>query len=135
MGRVSGPVLDRIDLCVELRPVDVMSLQSVEQGESSGRIRERVKAARELQKERFRGTQYRFNSDIQASDVERFCHLNAGERACMERLYKSLSLSARAFHRVLKTARTIADLEGSENILEDHLLEAAFYRPSQEYWG
>lgn len=134
MGRVSGPILDRIDLCVELQPVDVLSLRG-SRGEGSKTIRQRVLRARELQEKRFKGTSYRFNADIEAADIERYCPLGRAEQACMEQLYHSLQLSARAFHRILKVARTIADLEGAEKIGVEHLMEASFYRPDSEYWG
>ncbi|MCM1045895.1 MAG: YifB family Mg chelatase-like AAA ATPase [Candidatus Gastranaerophilales bacterium] len=134
MGKVSGPIMDRIDLCVELRPVEFAGLHAGKRGESSQCIRERVLAARKRQKERFEGSGYRFNSDIQASDVERCCFLGKKEQSCAEQIYDSLQLSARSYHRLLKVARTIADLEGAEEIREEHLLEAACYRPVQEYW-
>lgn len=134
MGKVSGPILDRIDLCVELQAVDIASLKNCKKSESSGRIRERIIVAREIQKERFRGTKYRFNGDIEAADMERFCALGEKEQQCMEQLYQSLNLSARAYHRILKVARTIADLAEAKEITVEHLLEASFYRPAQEYW-
>ena len=134
MGKVSGPILDRVDLCVELQPVDVVSLKGGRRGESSGAVRGRVLKARKRQEKRFQGTACRFNADIEVSDIERFCPLGAEELNCMERLYDSLKLSARAFHRILKVARTIADLSDAEQIGVEHLLEASFYRPSLEYW-
>lgn len=134
MGRVSGPILDRIDLCVELQTVDIASLKNGKKGENSERIRERVIGAREIQKKRFRGTSYRFNGDVEPADLETFCVLGEKEQQYMDQLYRSLNLSARAYHRVLKVARTIADLAEAEEITVDHLLEASFYRPAQEYW-
>lgn len=134
MGRVSGPILDRIDLCVELHPVDIASLKGREPSEGSADIRRRVVRARERQKDRFRGSGYRFNGDIEASGIDRYCALGKEEQDCMEQLYHSLKLSARAYHRILKVARTIADLEEKEQIGTEHLLEAACYRPSMEYW-
>lgn len=134
MGKVSGPILDRIDLCVELHPVDLAGLKKRAGEESSEDIRERVMRAREWQKDRFAGSGYRFNGDIEASCIDRYCELGKEEQACMEQLYYSLKLSARAYHRILKVARTIADLAGKEKIDTDHLLEAACYRPSLEYW-
>lgn len=134
MGRVSGPILDRIDLCVELQAVDIASLRNCNKNENSERIRERVVRARELQKERFQGTKYQFNGEIEAADMEKFCVLGEKEQQYMEQLYRSLDLSARAYHRILKVARTIADLAEAEEIKVEHLLEAAFYRPAQEYW-
>lgn len=134
INRVSGPILDRIDLCVELQTVDILSKNATKE-ESSTAIRKRVAKARRMQEQRFRGTAYRFNSDIQAADMERFCELGSKERKVVEHLYYSLKLSARAYHRILKVARTIADMEGVEKIQEAHLLEAACYRPAQEYWN
>lgn len=134
MGKVSGPVLDRIDLCVELQAVDIKSLKGRKKSESSETIRKRVMKARERQEKRFFGTAYRFNADIEAADIESFCSLGKQEQQYMEQLYQSLQLSARAYHRILKVARTIADLEGTAQIGVEHLLEAAFYRPAQEYW-
>ena len=133
MSRVSGPILDRIDLCVELQPVDIQGLKGP-RAESSEELRLAVVEARKRQKERFEGMKYRFNGDIEAADMERFCGLGSKEQALLERLYHSLQLSARAYHRILKVARTIADLEGSDVIREEHLLEAACYRPGEEVW-
>ena len=94
-----------------------------------------MERARQIQRERFRGTSTRFNGDIEVSAMERYCGLGEEEQRCMERLYASLQLSARAYHRILRVARTIADLEGVEEIGVPHLMEASFYRPSTEYWG
>ncbi len=135
MGKVSGPILDRIDLCVELAAVDYDSLKSRAKAESSAEIRGRVERARRIQEERFRGTSTRFNGDIEVSAMERYCGLGEEQQRCMERLYGSLQLSARAYHRILRVARTIADLEGVEEIGTAHLMEASYYRPSMEYWG
>ena len=135
MGKVSGPILDRIDLCVELKTVDYASLKDKTGGESSADIRKRVEMARQRQKERFAGTGWRFNGDIEVSAIEKYCALGEEEQSCMERLYTSLQLSARAYHRILRVARTIADLDGAEEIRTNHLMEASFYRPSLKYWG
>ena len=133
MSRVSGPILDRIDLCVELQPVDILKL-SGKRAESSATIRKQVAAARKMQEKRFQRTDYRFNGDVEAADIEHFCGLGTEEQKTMEQLYHSLQLSARAYHRILKVARTIADLSGSEAIKSEHLLEAACYRPALDYW-
>ena len=134
LGKISGPILDRIDLCVELQALDIRSLRGTERGESSRQIRERVIRARKRQAQRFAGTDYRFNGDIRAGDVERFCPLSREGRQCMEDLFQKLKLSARAYHRILKVARTIGDLAGEEHIKKEHLLEAACYRPASDYW-
>ena len=134
MRRVSGPILDRIDLCVELQPVDIRELKSRKKPESSASIRERVLRARRCQEQRFQGTSRRFNADMEVSDIEKYCVLRKEEQAFMEKLYCSLQLSARSYHRILKVARTIADLEGQETLGVEQLLEASCYRPSLEYW-
>ncbi len=135
MGKVSGPILDRIDLCVELQAVNYASLKTKARGEGSAEIRRRVERARRIQEDRFKDTGYRFNGDIEAAAMEKYCALGQEEQGCMERLYNSLQLSARAYHRILRVGRTIADLDGEEQIGVQHLMEAAFYRPSMEYWG
>ncbi|MCI8529759.1 MAG: YifB family Mg chelatase-like AAA ATPase [Lachnospiraceae bacterium] len=135
MGRISGPILDRIDLCVELQSVDFFSLKERYKEESSEEIRKRVSRARQCQKDRFEGTNYRFNADIEASAIGKYCTIGEEEQQCMEQLYSSLQLSARAYHRILRVARTIADLEQTDKIKVEHLMEASFYRPSLEYWG
>lgn len=134
LGKISGPILDRIDLCVELQPVDILHLQNTVPSMSSEEMRRRILRAREIQAERFMGTDCRFNGNIQTVDMEKYCELGAEEIKVMEQMYQSLQLSARVYHRILKTARTIADLEESEKICKEHLLEAACYRPSEKYW-
>ena len=136
MGRVSGPLLDRIDLCVEIQPVDAVSLRKTEHatGESSASIRKRVMSARSMQEERFQDSSYHFNADVEAVDMDKFCALGAAEQKCMEQLYESLRLSVRAYHRIRRVARTIADLAGEKEIQKEHLMEAACFRPAREYW-
>ncbi|MGN0401381.1 MAG: YifB family Mg chelatase-like AAA ATPase [Acetatifactor sp.] len=134
MGKVSGPILDRIDLCVELQPVNITGRKESQRAETSREIRQRVLEARERQALRFQGTKCRFNGDIEAADMEKYCRLGVREQEFMEQLYQSLKFSARAYHRILKVARTVADLEGKDEIGTEELLEASFYRPSSEYW-
>ncbi|MCM1100869.1 MAG: YifB family Mg chelatase-like AAA ATPase [Clostridium sp.] len=128
-GRISGPIVDRIDLWVELQPVELSGLQTTGDEETTQRIRGRVENARARQQERFAGGSYRFNADIQAADMDRFCSLGSKEKRIMEQLYDGLRLGARAYHRILRVARTIADLAGADEIREEDLLEAAVYRP------
>lgn len=130
-SKVSGPIMDRIDLWVELQPVELAGLQTGHPAEATANIRERVERARKVQEKRFRDSCYRFNADIKAGDLEKYCLLGEGEKKLMEQLYTGLQLSARGYHRILKVARTIADLDSSENIREMHLLEAAGYRPGE----
>ena len=135
LGRISGPVLDRIDLCVEILPVNITKLRRPG-GESSAVIRERVMKARKLQEARFLGTNCHFNGEIASADMERYCALGKKEQKVMEQAYESLQFSARGYHRILRVARTIADLAGEERIREEHLLEAICYRSGDRiYWG
>mgnify|MGYP005768434775 FL=1 len=134
LGKVSGPVLDRIDLCVELHPVDILHIQNTGMEMCSEDMKRQILSARKRQEERFEGTDCRFNGDIPSAQIEKYCVLGEEERKIMEQLYHTLQLSARAYHRILKTARTIADLEEQEQITGEHLLEAACYRPSEIYW-
>lgn len=127
-NKLSGPLLDRIDMYVETSRVDLSRLQSDGKEESTEIIRKRVAAARKRQEKRFRNKPYSFNSEMSVSDIEHFCILGKQERQLMELAYTRLKLSARTYHRVLKVARTIADLEGSERICEKHISEALAYR-------
>ncbi len=127
-NRLSGPLLDRIDMYVETSRVDLMKLQGAGKEESTETIRKRVKKARKIQEERFQKMNYAFNSEMRAVDMEMFCSLGSTEKKLMELAYSRLKLSARTYHRVLKVARTIADLEGSVRIREEHISEALVYR-------
>ncbi len=136
LNRVSGPILDRMDICVEAMPMAFADMTSGRAEETSAQVRERVMAARKRQERRFAGTKLHFNADMGAGDVKRYCALGKAELAYMERMFAALQLSARAYHRILKVARTIADLGGSDRIGEMHLAEAICYRQSDhKYWN
>ena len=126
-GRLSGPLLDRIDLIVEVQPVAITDLATAEQGESSAAVRARVLAARERQTSR-PGRAGRLNAVLHGRSFDRLCALDEASRRLLERSAERLHLTARGFHRVLKVARTIADLAGEANIRTDHLAEALQYR-------
>lgn len=135
LSRVSGPLLDRFDLRVEVRAVETDKLLQKSRGESSARIRSRVEAARAMAEERFRGSGIRFNGEMSAGSLERFCRLEETARAQLVRASKLFSLSGRACHKVLRTARSIADLDGSETVGVAHVNEAVYYRTSADrYW-
>lgn len=134
-NRLSGPLLDRMDMYVETSRIELEKLQSMGQGESSGEIRRRVMEARAVQEERFRGKSYSFNGDMEPRELERSCALGETEKRLMELAYRRLDLSARTYHRVLKVARTIADLGHSERIREEHLSEALAYRFTERTYG
>lgn len=133
LRRVSGPILDRMDICVEAQPVAFREIAGQRRAESSAQVRERVIRARMLQSERFAGTGIRFNSDMKAADVDKYCTLGKKEQDFMEKMFAAMQLSARGYHRIIKVARTIADLEGSEAIGEEHLAEAICYRQMEVF--
>lgn len=128
LSHISGPILDRIDLSVEACRVEVSQLQSGKRGESSESMRKKVMMARKKQEMRYQGSRYRFNSELSVGDLEKYCHLEKEEMEMVEKLFGTLELSARAYHKLLKVARTIADLEQSERILKEHLMEAVCYQ-------
>lgn len=127
--RVSGPLLDRIDIYVEAPRVPYEKLNSMRPGEDSATIRRRVVAARQVQTQRFHGTRLLANSDMGPAEVHRHCALDGAGQRLMQAAMRQLDLSARGYHRVLKLARTIADLAGIEQIGAAHLAEALQYRP------
>ena len=126
-GRLSGPLRDRIDLIVEVQSVAISDMTGGESGESSAAIRARVLAARERQLARAL-KKARVNAQLQGKALDRVCALDDAGRRLLERSAEKLNLSARGFHRVLKVARTIADLAGAESIGTEHLAEALQYR-------
>ncbi len=135
LTRISQPLLDRIDLCAEAEPVSYRDLTSVAHGESSAQIRERVWMAHHLQQQRYAGEPWFFNSQIPGGRIDQFCGLDQKEARYMERMYEKLQLSARAYHKILKVARTIADLDASEKVTVRHLTEAVCYRSlDKKFW-
>ena len=135
LARISQPLLDRIDLCAEAEHVTYRELTGRGQGESSAQIRERVLAAHQIQSERYREENWYFNSQIPVARLETYCPLGKKEMSYMERIYEKMQLSARAYHKIIKLSRTIADLEGSERITTRHLTEAVCYRSlDKKFW-
>ncbi len=126
--RISGPLLDRIDLFIEMNDVPFEDLSGKGRGEPSQSIRKRVVAARQRQLERFNNDSTRTNARMTIQEIEAFCPLDSGCQALMERAFKQMDLSARAYQRLRKVARTIADLDGADQIREKHLAEAIRYR-------
>ena len=137
--RLSGPLLDRIDIHVEVPRVEYDKLSDERLGEPSADVRERVEAARERQRERFAaqepglGPRCNCNADMQPADVRVFCAVDEAGKSLLKAAMTQLQLSARAYHRILKLARTIADLAGSEDIRPPHLAEAIQYRPRRQF--
>ena len=127
-SRISGPLLDRIDIQVEVSNVDYEDLSSSENSETSAEIKKRVNKTRKLQLERYKDYNIYSNSQLDAGMLKKFCPLGEEENAILRAAFDNLGLSARAHSRILKVARTIADLEGSENIKSEHIAEAIQYR-------
>lgn len=128
LNRVSGPLLDRIDICTETSKIQYDDITNTCLNETSESIRCRVEAAHEIQKERFKSRNYHFNAGMTSTDVKRFCILDKETKDYMESAFEKLELSARTYNKTLKVARTIADLAGQENIQLLHIKEALFFR-------
>lgn len=136
LSRVSGPLLDRIDIHITVEPVKFDEISSKKDEESSKDIRERVIIARKLQKDRFKDEGISFNSQMKTRHIKKYCSLDNGGMKLLEGAFKALSLSTRAYSKILKISRTIADMEGSNCILEKHIAEAIQYRIlDRKYWG
>ncbi|MBA7474973.1 Competence protein ComM [subsurface metagenome] len=127
--RISGPFIDRVDIFVEVPHIDYEKLTDDRLGEKSDKVRARVKDARSLQQGRFQGTKLTCNAEMTPTEVRAFCQAEESAQSLLKAAMKQLYLSARAFHRILKLARTIADLENADIIKAHHLAEAIQYRP------
>ena len=127
--RISGPFIDRVDIFVEVPHIDYEKLADDRLGEKSDKVQARVKAARSLQRERFDGTKLTCNAEMTPTEVREFCRTEESAQSLLKAAMKQLYLSARAFHRILKLARTIADLENTDIIKAHHVAEAIQYRP------
>ncbi len=135
LGKVSGPMLDRFDLHIEVSAIKYDDLSGEKKGESSHAIRERVNTARKIQLERYKGTKIYCNAQLTPSMVEKYCELSPEGNMLLKSAFESLGLSARAHNRILKVARTIADLDGSEEIKTEHLAESIQYRSlDKKFW-
>lgn len=135
LNRISGPLLDRIDLHVEVKPVKYQKLDSSNRVESSRQIKERVNKARRIQYLRYKDLNIFSNSELTPQMIEKYCVLNQECKQILELAFNKLRLSARAYSRILKVARTIADLEEKQNIEKHHLLEAIQYRSLDRKYG
>lgn len=136
LNRISGPLLDRIDLHIEVPPVDFEQLHSRKKEESSAQIRERVNASREIQNRRFQGTSVTCNAKIPSNALQDVCQLSRQAESLLKNAFERLGMSARAYDRILKVSRTIADLACSRDIEAEHVAEAMQYRAlDQKYWN
>lgn len=141
LGKISGPLLDRIDICIETPKITYDELSNAS-GTSRSRgwtgsseLREKVLGAVEMQRDRYKGTAIDFNSQLGPGEIDKYIELGGMEKRLMEEIYEKMHLSARGYHRILKVARTIADIDGKNNIEGKHLMEAVSYRGIEDkYW-
>jgi magnesium chelatase family protein len=134
-SKISGPLLDRIDIHIEVPRVDFKTLSSTQVSESSASIRKRVNRAREIQSERYRDKNIHCNSSMTPAELRKYCELDTASRELLQQSFDALGLSARAHDRILKVARTIADLAGEERIQVEHIAEAIQYRAlDRKFW-
>ena len=131
LGRVSGPMMDRIDLKVEVASLDFEELSRRTPGETSAEIRKRVNAAREVQRRRFGPDGPQCNARMGQAELREYCALDEGCTALMKQAYEKMALTARSYDRILRVARTIADLAGAERLEVPHLAEALQYRTAK----
>lgn len=135
MGKISGPLLDRIDIQIEVTPVKYQKLSSDTPVETSEQIKLRINKARKIQNERYKNDNIYSNSELTPKLIEKYCKLDEKGKKILENAFQKLGLSARAHGRILKVARTIADLDGKENIEVTHIAEAIQYRNlDRKYW-
>ena len=135
LAKVSGPVLDRLDIHIEVPPVVFQKLSDTEKSECSADIRKRVNKARKIQQKRLEGTAAACNGHMDAALTQEFCRPTASALKLLERAFDTLGLSARAYDKILRVARTVADLDGSDEIDFPHVAEAIQYRSlDRKFW-
>jgi len=127
-SRLSGPLLDRIDLHIEVPPVTIQELGTEREEETLEKIKERVMKARKIQEERFKGKKIYANSQMPIRMIKKYCEISSSAHSLLEKAIERFGLSPRAYHRILKVLRTIADLEGMERIEDSYVAEAIQYR-------
>lgn len=136
LGKISQPLLERIDICTEVPAVSFSKMKKKIAGESSAQIRKRVETVQEIQRERYKKEKFCFNGELDGRKLEKYCVMTGGADKLLEQVYEQFQFSTRAYHKILKTARTIADMESSEKIKEEHICEALAYRAyDKKYWS
>jgi magnesium chelatase family protein len=135
LGKISGPLLNRIDIQIEVLPVKYDDLKDKRAEESSAVIKKRIVKARNIQRERYRNIGILTNSELSTKGISKFCKVNKESEILLKNAFETLGLSVRAYNKILKVARTIADLENYENIETKHIAEAIRYRSlDRKYW-
>lgn len=136
LGKISQPLLERIDICTEVPAVSFSKMKKKIAGESSAQIRKRVEAVQEIQRGRYKKEKFCFNGELDGRKLEKYCVMTGGADKLLEQAYEQFQFSTRAYHKILKTARTIADMESFEKIKEEHICEALAYRAyDKKYWS
>jgi magnesium chelatase family protein len=137
LKKISMPFLDRMDLCVEAPRLAFSELTARDaEGETSAQIREAVLSAHQMQTERYQGTNYRFNADVKGSDTEEYFRVGKKEKKLLEDAFEKLHLTARSYHKILKVARTAADIDCKRDIETGHVLKAICYRNvDRKFWA
>ena len=128
MGKISRPLLDRIDISTEVPPVSFAQLHCGKKGETSAIIRKRVEKVQKIQEERYKDEKISFNGQLRSSLIDKYCPLTDSASKLLARAFERIAFSARSYHRILKVARTIADMEEEEIIASHHIGEALSYR-------
>ncbi|MBQ5431019.1 MAG: YifB family Mg chelatase-like AAA ATPase [Lachnospiraceae bacterium] len=135
ISRISQPLLDRFDLCAEAKKVKITELKNTRKEEDSGAIRERVVRAMERQRQRYERSGCLFNSQVPSGKIIEYCELGPEENEYLDRIYEAKELTVRGYYRILRVARTIADLAGSSRVETSHLMEAVYYRTlDRRFW-
>lgn len=136
LNKISTPFLDRMDLCVEAPRIQFEELTGTDQGQSSESMRREVTVAHQIQAERYADTPYRYNSDVKGAAAEEYFRVGKKQKTILKDAFERLNLTARSYHKILRVARTAADLEGSKEILERHVLQAICYRNvDRKFWA
>lgn len=136
LNKISMPFIDRMDLCVEAPRIEFDQLTGTESGQTSAQMREEIICAHQIQSERYRGTRYHFNADVKGSETEEFFRVGTAQKKILQDAFERLNLTARSYHKILKVARTAADLEGRKEIETSHLLQAICYRSvDRKFWA
>ena len=136
LGKISQPLLERIDICTEVPAIRFTEMKKKKRGESSMSIRRRVERTQEIQRERYKNEEFSFNGELDGRSVEKYCVMTSEAETLLEQAYTQFQFSTRAYHKILKVARTAADMENSEKIRQDHICEALTYRVyDKKYWS
>lgn len=128
IGRISGPMIDRIDINVSAPIMSIEDMQSNRKNISSEEMRKKVEAARFIQNERYKSTNISYNSDLNSKSIKKYCYLGEKEKKLIKKAFENMGISTRTYYKIIKVARTISDLEGSVNITEKHIAEAIAYK-------